>query len=138
MKKICYKITFMVVFLLGVAFCGVVFSDDTFAGGWISGDAGESSYDGGPGGEWHNCSNIGGSYLLECTGFSWVFYKSTGNIESRIYFRPDLSSNKIDKVCSEHTDQNGGFWHFGRNARGISGGGYNKQERWQTFNYFGE
>lgn len=138
MRKIRYSFLLVICLVGGVVF-GAFFADSTFAaGGWISGGAGQSVYDGGPGGELHNCSNIGGTYLLECTGFSWVFYESTGEVVSGIDFRPDMSSNDIDKACSEHTNQNGGFWHFGRNAQGISGQFYNKQGRLQWFNYFGD
>lgn len=121
----------------GVMFDGVVVNE-AYAdggGGWIGGGA--PGLAGGVGGSTGGgCSWPGSTYLLQCTGFSWVFYESTGDLETEIIFRPDSASNthessrnvRIDKACSEHTDKNGGFWHFGSNAQAISGG--------RVFGYF--
>lgn len=103
---------------------GEVFAD---GGGWIGGGAPGLGSHGSGGGGGGGCSGIGGSYLLQCTGFSWIFYRSTGNVETEVVFRPDSNKStaevsrnaRIDRACSEHTSEGGGFWHFGSNARGI-------------------
>lgn len=110
-----------------------VHADDDEGGGWIS--SGSVSGGGDGDGDSSRCGvGYNYAYLLECSGYSWIFYQSTGNTTGRISFVPYTSSGRkvtIPKVCSEHAAENGGFWHLGRNAMGMKASGI-------TYAYFAD
>ena len=116
---------FLVVIFCALSIGAVVCVGDTFAdnGGWIDNNPHSPQFPGGGG--------SGCPYYGACNGYSWIFYKSSGLVTGAIKFRPDdwLDGNnarsydiEIPAECSEHTEQGGGFWHFGSNAYG--GGAY--------------
>ncbi len=126
--------------MLLLFFCASA-SDEAYAddGGWIgSADigTGHSSGNGGGGGGNKNCDVSDGktSYLLECNGYSWIFYKSVVEAKDAtdVQVLPH-DPQGIPRQCAEHTDQNGGFWHFGENARAIKHSTY-----WNGIAYFGD
>ena len=98
-------------------------SDKVFAGGGAVVGIGDTGGGSGGGGYWggSSCKNSppdpGDS--VDCRGVSWIFYRSTGNRVDGTWFEPEgYNWVWIDEECSAHTDENGGFWHFGRNAMG--------------------
>ena len=125
------KLFFVLLILFG--FVSVVFCNtkDVSAGGAVistggtTTSSGSSSY--GISGGGCTYSGVDPSSSVDCAGVSWIFYKSTGNAVTDIVFTPIAHSmsnssviynkTEIDQECSEHTDSNGGFWHFGRNAQ---------------------
>ena len=107
-----------------------IYADDG-SGAWIgSGDlgggGGPSSGGGSGGSSSVDCNSTDGSYLLECQGYSWIFYKSVvpANEAAEIKPVPYGHDVTIPATCAEHTGENGGFWHLGANARGITSGWY--------------
>ena len=103
---------FICVFMLGLSLVGGA-SCFASGGGWV----GDGSVDHGhvPGG---NVDCDQSSANLACFGYSWVFYKSlvSASEATEVKFRP-YGEVTIPKECAEH--EGGGFWHFGRNARGF-------------------
>ena len=97
-------------------------------GGW-TGSGTSIDPSGTPGGPYGSggCSGDNANYLLGCTGFSWIYYKYVGGNAGRgqdITFRPYNNNSNGGFVSGECAREDGGFWHFGRNARGFSYGGY--------------
>ena len=97
-------------------------------GGW-TGSGVSIDPSGTPGGPYGSggCSGDNANYLLGCTGFSWIYYKYVGGNAGKnqdITFRPYNNNSNGGFVSGECARENGGFWHFGRNARGFSYGGY--------------
>ncbi len=100
----------------------------------------------GGGGSGVNCNDrLFSTYAAECQGYSWVFYASTGNV-SDMTFRPDMTANDwpqssqgiyIPQTCSEHTEDGGGFWHFGQNARALSNSGWSYFGNFMYLNGYG-
>lgn len=135
--------------ILGVLFglaktCGIA-----YAGGFIgTASMGGVASGGGlvGGGSSAGCSNANeAATRLDCNGFSWIFYESLVEASEAedMYFMPEfarcIQTNiadslmgkctryaydmvNIPKECAAHKDQNGGFWHFGENARGPASG----------------
>ena len=140
MKKKSLSILFVVALMFGSLVLSIgAYADD--GGAWfgddsIGGSGGPGSGGGGSssGSSDVDCSSAKGSYLLECMGYSWVFYKSVVPAEQAedVKFLPN-GIVTIPKICAEHTEQNGGFWHLGENGRGI------KNSKWYTdYAYFGD
>ncbi len=124
------------VYLLSLAVMpGNAFAASTEGGGWVS-PGGDTGGSGGSGGGDVNCDGNDTS-SVKCTGKSWIFYKSQKS-ESEAKVIPlyipfnilvntsgsnltvvnDLYGGGIPKICAEHTEQNGGFWHYGINGMG--------------------
>ena len=120
------KRAFKVIPVFAILLYGMLLSSNAYAAtGWIgSGDTGSSSSGGGGGGGGGGgCSGSNANYLLECTGFSWIYYEYIGGAAhegEEISFRP-WGQKEISGACAV---QGGGFWHFGRNAKGFSYNGY--------------
>lgn len=108
---------------------GMWWAQDSFAddgGSWIGSGTptySSDSYTGGGGyygGDVCDSDSNAASYL-QCQGYSWIYYKYTGRYNDgetlSTVFRPDSSVNAVSSACSKHDD--GGFWHFGYNMRGI-------------------
>ena len=97
-------------------------------GGWTG--SGEAIVPSGVAGSTYgsgNCSGDNASYLLGCTGFSWIYYKYVGGVTGRnksIQFRPYNNKANDGFISGECAGNEKGFWHFGRNAKGFSYGGF--------------
>ncbi len=134
-------LTLTMAVLVGLVFCGGnCFAD---GGGWVGdspithpggGSSGGGGGGGGGGGS-VNCDTA--TALLECLGYSWVYFRSvvSPSEATDMLFRPwpqDVSeASKIPSECAEHTD--GGFWHFGRN--GYSRGAYNGNGYFASYDF---
>ena len=111
--------------LAGCLLASVMFAGSAHAGGWIGSGSiggtgsGSGSGDGG-------CSGDNAMYLLECTGYSWMYFKYNGgyNGDITLPMNIDSSSVYISGECAEV----GGFYHFGRNAQGRKYGGFTDYE----------
>lgn len=123
-KKNNNKILLLVVFVFSFLFFAIGIGGDTvFAAGgakFIYGPSGSSG--GGVGGA---CVGDANAYAISCAGTSWVFYSSKKNATPKNVDFPYISGNAattitIPKECAEHTNENGGFWHYGNNAKGIN------------------
>lgn len=112
-----------------LTFCISAFNrSDSFAesaGGWIGSGSPGTGGNGGGGGWAGGCYGAPAAYLLECQGYSWIFYRYVGgsNYPGDTPFRPDSSYNNISGECAKHGGA-GGFWHFGWNMRALSYNGY--------------
>lgn len=116
-------------------FCGGnVMADGT---GWFgtansSGSIGQGGTVGGGG-----CDANSNTYRIDCAGVSWVYYESLQETSNDTIFVPHTNvygsgeTAYISSQCSKH-GQGGGFWHFGRNAQGLSQYG---QNYFENFNY---
>ena len=124
MKKRCILMALILCCLFSTGF----YLENSYAdGGGIIGEGGISGGSGGgSSGGGGDCSDPDARmWLLECTGYSWIYYKSTGKKVDSVDFTPSSGNlTNIPKECSAHTDQGGGFWHLGRNAQGKSYGGF--------------
>ena len=113
---------------------GCIFAPNSLAGGWVGTagfKTGKLSHNGGGS---CNGDSLGKTYLLECTGYSWIYYKATDAAKDNkvdIFITPgqDVYSAKIPASCIDY----GGFWHLGRNAQGITHSSY-----WSGIAYFGD
>ena len=128
MKK--FKLCSIGMIVSSIAFiaCFGCISGNAYANGGLIGGGGS-----GGGGSGYSTGGGGGcddtTPTVDCLGTSWIFYKSTGNVAG-LSVQPHIdSAASIPKECSEHSDQGGGFWHFGRNSYGLS---------WNGINYFGD
>ncbi|MBQ9180933.1 hypothetical protein IJ135_02470, partial [Candidatus Saccharibacteria bacterium] len=125
------------IILILITGCGFISSILMAAGANASGGAvfvrgSSASVSGGGGYGTNACPYSAGDYQfqssVECTGVSWIFYKSTGKTAKEIKF-PYIASSQygnwadltvtIPKSYAEHTDAGGGFWHYGINSNGA-------------------
>ena len=125
-----FKLCFMGMIVSFIAFivCFGCISGNAYANGGLIGGGGS-----GGGGSGYSTGGGGGCNdtipTVDCLGTSWIFYKSTGNVAG-LNVQPHIDSAAwIPEECSKHSDQGGGFWHFGRNSYGLS---------WNGVNYFGD
>lgn len=121
---------FKLVLVIFVICCGFFVGPQVKAngGGW-TGNGTSINPSGSPGSPYGSggCSGDNAYYLLGCTGFSWVYYKYVGGNTGKnqdINFRPYNNNSNNGFVSGQCARDGGGFWHFGRNARGFSYNGY--------------
>lgn len=107
--------------LVGCLLASVMFAGSAHAGGWLgSGSVGGSSSGSGGGGG--GCSGSNAMYLLECTGYSWMYFKYNGGYDGDITLPMNVNSSSV--YISGECAEVGGFYHFGRNAQGRKYGGF--------------
>lgn len=107
--------------LAGCLLASVMFAGSAHAGGWLgSGSVGGSGSSSGGGGG--GCSGNNAMYLLECTGYSWMYFKYNGGYDGDITLPMNVNSSSV--YISGECAEVGGFYHFGRNAQGRKYGGF--------------
>ncbi len=100
----------------------ILFSVATYADGW-SGESGFAVYSGA--GSPTTCGAYDSYYRVDCTGWSWIWYRYNGSgtkdpifYNTGIYWNANHSDHvRISSVCADI----GGFWHAGYNGRGSWG-----------------
>ena len=112
-------ITSFAFIVMGVLISTTLFSGNNAwaEGAWIGTGSGSIGSSTGDGGSW-GCNYTSYGYAISCAGVSWAFYKSTGAAGWDVEF-PYLGGGirtadtpTIPATCSEHTNENGGFWHL--------------------------
>ena len=111
--------------LVGCLLASVMFAGSAHAGGWLgSGSVGGSGSGSGGGGG--GCSGSNAMYHLDCTGYSWMYFKYNGGYDGDITLPMNINSSSV--YISGECAEVGGFYHFGRNAQGRSYGGFTDYE----------
>ena len=122
-----------------VVFAMMIGGTDVMAAGtaWFGTASSTGSIGGGGGFGGGGCDANSNTYRIDCAGVSWVYYQSINETDTDTIFVPHTSvygsgeTAYISAQCSKH-GRGGGFWHFGRNAQGLTHYGISYFE---NFNY---
>ena len=132
-----HKIAFILLVFSFVNFCII---EPTNA--WIGTGSGSSGGGSSGGGDSGSCNSNNETWMIDCAGISWIFYKAqrktnsatdiyeaSGGAEGTLKHDADSewsaleiplkNSEKIPAECSEH--EGAGFWHLGINNFGAGG-----------------